>query len=429
MKHLSAYLHDKEVGRFTEDSGAITFEYADRMAAGAEETCQLSVSIPVAGPSLQQAPHAFVAGLLPDSARHRQILARGLSLADPADELGLLALIGRDCAGAVTFRTPGLSAADAGSPGILWMDEPTLACRLASLPDHPLLIDKVSGNWSTLAGFNEKVAVVAAKNRIGLPVNGEPSTHIIKTDIPGLQDSVRVEHFCLLLAKSCGQDVVQSEIKIADGHSFMLMKRYDRRAVAGSDGFQIRRLHQEDFCQAMGRLPSQKQERRGGPTWKDCFDLLSVTKNPVADRLQLLDRAILQYLIGNPDAHGKNYALLYNHTGAIALAPLYDINNAAAFRSNFKRAKQIMAMSIGGNFDSGGLTTENWKQFAEDCGLSPALVMHRLEHLAAMISAKVIEVRDAVRETVAETLLLDSVVTDISNRAGLWFDKGMSPRP
>jgi serine/threonine-protein kinase HipA len=424
VKQLSAYLYGKEAGRFTEESGKVTFRYRDEWLKAVEErqVHPLSISLPVNKQFSDDAPASYIAGLLPDSVKHREMLAIELGIDGDPSDFNFLSKLGRDCAGALTI-IPSDEDVDIGQKASIdWLQEEALTQYIAALPRRPLLVDEEDGILLSLAGVNDKAAVVATKNKIGLPKHGMPSTHIIKTDIPGLKDSIRVEHFCLRLAEACGQEVPKSDVKVAGDQTFVLMRRYDRRTIAESTGPRLYRLHQEDFCQALGLRPAKKYERHGGPSWKDCFALMSVTSDPVRSREMLLDRAILQYLIGNPDAHGKNYSLLYSRTGEIKLAPFYDLNNAAAFRSNFKNTKQIMAMGIGGNVERDKLTTENWEQFAKDCSLSPALVMRRLEHLAATIAEKVVQLREEVQETAAETKLLDMVVEDISDRAGLWFD-------
>jgi serine/threonine-protein kinase HipA len=424
VNQLSAYLYGQEAGRFTEEGGRVTFRYRDEWLTAIEEkrAHPLSVSLPAHGNFSTDASASFIAGLLPDSVKHREILAVELGIDDDPTDFNFLTKLGREVAGALTV-IPSTEPVDTRNKAFIdWLQEDALTQYIAALPRRPLLVDQEEGILLSLAGVNDKAAVVATKNKIGLPKHGMPSTHIIKTDIPSLKDSIRVEHFCLRLAEACGQDVPKSEIKVVSDQMFMLMRRYDRRTIAEATGPRLYRLHQEDFCQAMGIRPGKKYERHGGPSWKDCFALMSVTIDPVRARETLLDRAILQYLIGNPDAHGKNYSLLYSRTGEIKLAPFYDLNNAAAFRSNFKNAKPLMAMGIGGNVERDKLTTENWEQFAKDCSLSPALVMRRLEHLAATIVEKVVQLREEVRETAAETKLLDIVVEDISDRAGLWFD-------
>ncbi|TLX16243.1 type II toxin-antitoxin system HipA family toxin [Rhizobium sp. MHM7A] len=426
VTELSVYLYGVETGRFSQsEDGQIGFAYKPEWikAAAAGKAHPLSISLPFNEQPAPGAAEAFIAGLLPDSLKHREILAVELDLGNDPSDMELLAKLGRDCAGALAIVPVGESLDTGHKPMVEYLGEEQLASYIAALPRRPLLVDEEDGVMLSLAGVNDKAAVVASKNRIGLPKHGFPSTHIIKTDIPGLKDSIKVEHFCLRIAESCGQDVPKSEVKVAGDQTFLLIWRYDRRLVAEQSGPRLYRLHQEDFCQATGFRPSRKYERHGGPNWQLCFQLMSRTSDPVRSRETLLDRVILQYLIGNPDAHGKNYSLLYGRSGEVRLAPLYDLNNAEAFRTNFKSVKPIMAMSIGGNFDRDTLTMENWEKFADDCGLNPALVTRRLEELAAAIVDNAKAVRQELAGTLADTQLLDLVVEDIAKRASIWVDQ------
>ena len=423
MTELSAYLYGTETGRFSvDDSGRVNFAYRPEWveAAASGKAHPLSISLPFDEQAALGAAEAFIAGLLPDSVKHREILAVELDLGNDPSDIELLGKLGRDCAGALSIVPVGESLDLGQKPTVDYLAEEQLAAYIAALPRRPLLVDEEGGVMLSLAGVNDKAAVVASKSKIGLPKHGFPSTHIIKTDIPGLRDSVKVEHFCLRLAEACGQEVPRSEVKAAGVQTFLLIWRYDRRLVAEKSGPRLYRLHQEDFCQATGTRPLRKYERHGGPNWKMCFQLMSRTADPVRSREALLDRVILQYLIGNPDAHGKNYSLLYSRSGEVRLAPLYDLNNAEAFRTNFKSVKPIMAMSIGGNFDRETLTLENWEKFAEDCGLTSALVTGRLEELSSEIVENAKSIQQEVAGTIADTPLLDLVIEDISKRASLW---------
>jgi serine/threonine-protein kinase HipA len=421
---LSAYLYGVEAGRFSQNqSGEVSFAYSEEWLRLAEQggAHALSISLPLNETHADGAASAFIAGLLPDNVKHREILAVELNLGSDPSDIELLAKLGRDCAGALTVLPPQEDLDHGQKAFVDYLDEEQLAEYIAALPRRPLLVDEEDGVMLSLAGVNDKAAVVASRSKIGLPKHGFPSTHMIKTDIPGLKDSVKVEHFCLRVAEACGQEVPKSAVKVAGDQTFLLIWRYDRRLVAEHEGPRLYRLHQEDFGQATGFRPSRKYERHGGPNWKICFQLMSKTSDPVRARETLLDRVILQYLLGNPDAHGKNYSLLYTRSGEVRLAPFYDLNNAEAFRSNFKTVKPIMAMSIGGKFDRDALSIENWHQFAEDCSLTPSLVMRRIEQLSSQIVGKSQAIRESMVGTLADTKLLDVVVNDISKRASIWI--------
>lgn len=135
------------------------------------------------------------------------------------------------------------------------------------------------------------------------------------------------ELLCLALAKAVNLAVANAEVGKIDGMDFLLVERYDRKLVQPSDGIEtMLRLHQEDFCQALAIPSRNKYQSEGGPSLKDCFKLVrEVSSIPVTDLQRLLDAAIFNYLIGNNDAHGKNFSLVYHDDGSIRLAPLYDL--------------------------------------------------------------------------------------------------------
>ena len=420
-KRLTAYLYEQKVGVFTQRSDKrVTFEYATSwlQAARLGEAHALSVKLPLT--SAEHDPstvEAFIAGLLPDSIVHRRILAAELDISDDPSDFAFLSHLGRDCAGAITIIPDGQTLHSDREPSFQVLSESELAEYIRTLPQRPLLVDEEDGVLLSLAGVNDKAAVVVVNKQVALPHYGFPTSHILKPDISALPESIRVEHFCLLLAKECGQSVPHSKIVKAGDQVFMQMARYDRMLVKKDGKDSLARLHQEDFCQALGYGPEKKYERKGGPGWKECFALMGKTENPVEATNALLGRAIFQYLSGNPDAHAKNYSLLYRRDGSTRLSPFYDLNNAAAFKANFKSVKPLMAMAIGGEFNRDNVTPEHWTALAEECGLSVSSVRTQLETLSRRIIEAAPRLRAALKDTIAESSRLDITVDDVTERA------------
>jgi serine/threonine-protein kinase HipA len=207
-------------------------------------------------------------------------------------------------------------------------------------------------------------------------MNGSPSTHILKPDVPRLPGSVQNEAFCLTLArrmKLATPDVMTGR---AGSRTYLLVSRYDRKEIAG----RWRRLHQEDFCQALGRHPSDKYEVNhtgiDGPTLEDMLD---VTRRhmPATDIVRLLDMAIFNVLACNTDAHAKNYAIMIRAGGA-TLAPIYDVMCAEAWGSVTKN----LAQRIAGEKRGERLDRTHWERFGRQCGLNPTQVVLRVDVLA-----------------------------------------------
>ncbi|MBW3243449.1 type II toxin-antitoxin system HipA family toxin [Epibacterium sp. DP7N7-1] len=377
----------------------------------------LSVSLPVM--SEEQDATAFAAGLLPDSARHRTLLADELGIAEDPSDFAFLSKLGRDCAGALIVAPAG--AGHSGPPDLKPITVADLAEHLRALPRRPLMIDEHEGLTLSLAGVNDKAAIVLRKREISLPLNGYPSTHIIKVDIPGLPESVKTEHFCLRLASAIGIRVPRSQLARAEDQDFLLVARYDRgRDQEGK----IIRVHQEDFCQALGVPPGRKYERHGGPGWAEAFELVR-SRIQDGNALQELARmAVFQFLIGNPDAHAKNYSLLHlGQSGRLRLAPLYDLNNAAAFRHYFKKARPIMAMNVGEESNPDEVRWSDWDSFAESCRLG-----HQMVRTLVMETAlATLDVLPAVMADMPTSPAIQAAHDDIRDRCLRWTQEPNAP--
>jgi serine/threonine-protein kinase HipA len=152
-------------------------------------------------------------------------------------------------------------------------------------------------------------------------VDGTPSTHILKPEIVRFPNTVENEAFCMRLAKHLGLSAASVETTLVNGRKLIIVQRYDRIIHQDSS---VQRLHQEDFCQATGVLPEKKYEEDGGPSLTRIAGILQAVA-PAADIEALLTAVVLNVLIGNGDAHAKNFSLLHHPSGALGLAPLYDL--------------------------------------------------------------------------------------------------------
>jgi len=372
----------------------------------------------------------FVAGLLPDSKIHRRMIGQTLGLGDPS-EFGLLEAIGRECAGAVSVvpededDAPELSV----TPEFEVLSEAELADLIRSLPRRPLMINEDGHIRLSLAGVNDKAALIRVGGRLARPLGNTPSTHILKTDTPNLVDSAKTENFCLKLAREMGIKAPRSYIEQAEDQVYLLVNRYDRKLVAHQSGLKLQRIHQEDFCSALGFSPNFKYENQGGPGWKVCFTLLNTASTDKgfirhrsalphprsSDRLALLNLTMFQWLIGNPDAHAKNYSLLLGPHG-VSLAPAYDLNNSAAFRDFFKEVRPRMAMSISGEFHPDRLTGAHWDDFALQAGFPPAVVRQALKDTSARLPDIAATLANSIRGSIEWSDRIDLIVTDIAQR-------------
>jgi serine/threonine-protein kinase HipA len=325
----------------------------------------------------------FFAGILPEEAK-REIIARNLGISGRND-YAMLERIGGECAGAVTFM-PARQPPPEDNWDYRTLTPQELAAIIRELPTRPLLAGE-AGIRLSLAGAQDKVAVRIEGNDITLPLGNAPSTHILKPAVARFEGVVYNEALCMKLATALGLPAAPVEIRSVDGLDYLLVERYDRFHRLGFDDKpELERLHQEDFCQAQDIVPDRKYQKEGGPSLKDCFALLrEVSSAPVVDLSRLLDALIYNWLVGNNDAHGKNFSLLYTGGGTedieTRLAPLYDIV-CTAYYPDLSRE---MAMKIGNQYSSEMVTPKDFEKLADEAGLAKPLVRRRVPELAEIL--------------------------------------------
>jgi len=262
---------------------------------------------------------AFLEGLLPEG-EPRRALAADLDLL-ASDVFGLIAALGKDCAGALVVQperdsAPAMHSTTSAEP----LTDDDLANLVANLRSAPLGVDR--DVRVSLAGVQEKLLLTRMPDgRWGRPVDGTPSTHILKPQVERFPHTVENEAFCMRVAKHLGLDVAGVDTIDVDGSAVLVVERYDR--IVDPDGT-VRRIHQEDFCQALGLPPDKKYQQDAGPTLLRLARVLQDVAEPSA-LLTLLQRVTLNVALGNCDAHGKNFSLLHTRSGVLHLAPLYDL--------------------------------------------------------------------------------------------------------
>lgn len=379
----------------------MVFDYAETWLSKPGATA-LSQSLPLRKERFRRNEcRGFFAGLLPEQAQ-RATVARNLGISERND-YAMLERIGGECAGAVTFIPAGESLPEPDY-GYRKLSAPQLAAILKELPKRPLLAgDK--GIRLSLAGAQYKVAVRIEGGDVCLPLGGAPSTHILKPAVERFEGVVFNEAFCIGLAVAVGLPAASVESRNVEGMDYLLVERYDRthRQVAGGSPV-LERLHQEDFCQALGIVPELKYQREGGPSLKQCFGLLrDVSSTPVIDLNRLLDAVIFNYLVGNNDAHGKNFSLLSHGAGApdlqIRLSPLYDVVSTLYY----PELSRDMAMKIGGEYSSEKVMPRNFDRLAEEAGLGRAQTRRRVPEMAEKVMSSLgkVEIAHPVAEKVA----------------------------
>ncbi|WP_396434386.1 type II toxin-antitoxin system HipA family toxin [Limnohabitans sp.] len=374
MAHeLDVWLFTERVGTLSLVQGRLSFCYAPDWLAQPNAVA-LSMSLPLQfEPFNDHQSRPFFAGLLPEG-QLRRLLARQLQVSGQND-FALLEHIGGECAGAVSFLARGQTLpAAASAEEVQWLSDEEVLAILDDLPHRPMLAGQ-DGLRQSLAGAQDKLPVVLDGHRIGLPRNGTPSSHILKPPIHAVEDSVINEGFCMALAEAMQLKPAKSKIHVVLNRPFLLVERYDR--IKGTRGHSLR-LHQEDFCQMLGVVPEMKYQNEGGPDLAQCFDVVRRATRPSAPHvLRLLDGLVFNALIGNHDAHAKNFSLLYSGNTPV-LAPFYDLLSTAVYSTLTPK----MAMNIGSKYKFSDVQARHWDQFAQSAGLSRAPARKRIVALA-----------------------------------------------
>lgn len=349
----------------------------------------------------------WLMNLLPEGEPMRA-MQRALGVAQE-DVLGLISATGGDLAGALRVGGPRQDQGD-------YRPVPTpddLERIIQQLPRRPFLVGD-EGVTMSLAGAQDKLPVALVDGRIAVPVNGAPSTHILKPDNPRLPGSVQNEALCMVLAARCRLPTACVTTGLAGGRAYLLVDRYDREGHAPS----ARRLHQEDFCQALGIPPGSKYERNQtgvrGPTLADMFGVVREHMTAV-DTTRLLDAVIFNIAIGNVDSHAKNYSILLT-AGGVALAPFYDLMSGLPWPG----ITQNHAQAVGGQVRGRHIQGRHWRRMAQACGLSPAATVRRVIALTDRIQGEISAAAEAVEGMPAGGgAFLDGFVQDVTERAAL----------
>jgi serine/threonine-protein kinase HipA len=421
MAHeLEVWLFADRVGTLALVDGRLSFCYWALWLAQSDAVA-LSASLPIqAEPFDDRKTRPFFAGLLPEG-QMRRLIAQQFQVSGQND-FALLDHIGGECAGAVTFLELGQALPlPTRNDDVQWLSDQEVVAILDELPSRPMLAGK-DGLRLSLAGAQDKLPVVFDGARIGLPLHGTPSSHILKPAIQAVENSVINERFCMALAEAMQLKPAKSKVHHVLDRSFLLVERYDRLIEPSG---QRQRLHQEDFCQALGVVPEMKYQNEGGPDLAQCFDLVRSATRPSAPQvLRLLDYVIFNALIGNHDAHAKNFSLLYSGKVPV-LAPLYDTLSTAVYPTLSPK----MAMKIGSKYKFSEVQARHWEQFAQGVGLTKALAKRRILELAKSLPANARKLQSDPAQGFAEHDVVEQINTLIEQRCTLTIRRLTDPVP
>jgi serine/threonine-protein kinase HipA len=404
---LAVFLHEDAVGRLDRlPQGRLRFTYLPSWVEAKGRP--LSLSLPVrAEPFEDDECGPFFTGLLPEGDFLRAVARAFAVSAD--NPFSVLAEIGGECAGAVAVGPLGSDAPGTSAPEPQWLPDPELASLLDQMPKRPLvLLERVEedGIRISLAGAHDKTGVLCRDAEIGLTAGLPPSTHILKLPIARVDEPIANEAYCMTLATAAGLETAPVEPRRVGDHEFLLVRRYDR-----ADGA---RIHQEDFCQALRVSPDEKYEGEGGPDVADCAALLRrASAAPALDLRGFLDCLFFNFLIGNHDAHGKNFSLILDGPDGVRLAPFYDLLSTAVFEGTRRK----LAMRLGGESRPRYLRRRHLDRLAGDLGVTDAFLNRAVGRVVDAARGSRVAARESLPAEFQDRPIIDRIDALIEERA------------
>lgn len=424
-RRLNVFLNARLVGRLEQaSSGAISFNYDCDWLAW-ENVMPVSISLPLSDQTWRGYDVVNVfENLLPDADRVRRNVAERLG-AEGVDAFSLLAVTGRDCAGALQFLgeddTPGSAGEVCGKA----IGEAEIADLIRRLRVNPLGLDPDDEGFRiSIAGAQDKTALLKKDGVWHRPIGTTATTHILKPAIGvihndiDLNDSVQNEFVCLKLCAALGLDVADAEIESFEDQLALSVTRFDR--LWTEDG-RLLRLPQEDFCQALSVPSTRKYQRDDGPGVLAILDRLKESDRPNEDRFAFFRAQMIFWLIGATDGHAKNFSIQHRPGGRFVLAPLYDVISAQPIvdsgRISHNRYK--LAMSVGDNnrYQIGQISRRHFEQSAEAAGLPKGTVDRFCDELEAAIP-DALETIGGLADNTVPAALIESIASGVQARRG-----------
>lgn len=350
---LNVWFKDRIVGYlWRNEFGIMSFKYDDSW-----NDFPLSISLPLDEIKDNLAADRFFANLLPEGLARERLCTR---FRCPNTDFNLLREIGSDCAGAISIlpieKAPDLKQT------YKKLDNEALnkliKTRGASLDiEHKPRL--------SLAGAQDKITVHVIDKKIYLPIKQSPSTYILKFEVSDYKNVPLYEVFTTWLAKAVGLNTIDIQLGLLAGSSFTLSKRYDRKSTQ-----QIERIHQEDFCQALGL--KEKYQRTQTPSFPQCYRLIiEHSSNPLIDADQLLQWLIFNLIVGNSDAHIKNISFLYENNET-RLAPFYDLVCTRAI----EHVDENLALHIGNQKNPNLVSKNDLIELSRQCRVRPKRIFN-----------------------------------------------------
>lgn len=346
----------------------LAFQYSESWLEN-KQAFPLSIQLPLNNNVyLDEQTLPFFENMLPESII-RQTLAQQFHISEN-NVFGMLEKIGGDCAGAISLFPPDFQPT-LSEAKYQKVNDNEIEKIVLDLPAHPFLANRKLR--LSLAGAQNKLPIYFNHNTIYLPIERLPSSHILKPPIQRFKHSVINEFFSMKFAEALGLPIPTITLR-KNNTPLYIIERFDR---ASNSAGELIRIHQEDFCQALGLLSSQKYESEGGPSLAQCFTLVKTYSiQPAVDIINLLNWIICNFLIGNADAHAKNLSFIITKDGP-RLSPFYDILCTHIYPELDSR----YAMKVGGENRPQWIKTRHWERLAESIQVKPTLIYSAIEQM------------------------------------------------
>lgn len=402
---LGVFMHDRRVGTLGQHGSDVWFKY-DQWVVEAEkpEPWRLSLKLPIqANPFAHEATLVFFDNLLIESDTRRELAAA--TKQDTSDIPGLLGRVGGECAGAVSLWPIDMER----PPAPQYRQISSIELEDIFAERHGQRLSQVQlESRQVMSGVQHKLVLRKADEKYSLPLMGAPGTDILKRSTGRYKDLAANELFCLQVFRSLGLGPASASV-IGGSNGLLDVTRYDR--VKEDDG-SISRIHQEDFCQATGRIVARKYQRLGGPGLGDIAAVLRrISINPPEDIRRLIGAALANACLGNMDAHAKNFSILYGSDGA-RLAPFYDIVSTEAYDG----LDVELSMRFGHVTDPRRITRTDFERLAKDMNVGTGAVDDEAERIVDSLSSNIGSLVSEVATMTGPTPMLHRIEATIRSR-------------
>jgi serine/threonine-protein kinase HipA len=422
---LNVFLNGRLVGVLRRESNGATDFLYDQEWLTWESTFPISLSLPLREDRYIGAPVINVFdNLLPDSAAIRRRVAERVG-AGGTDAYNMLAAIGHDCVGALQFVPDGTDPGPAGRIEGKLIGDAEVTNLIQNLAAAPLGLGEDEDFRISIAGVQEKTALLRHDGKWYKPVGSTATTHILKPQIGrlpngiDLSNSVENEFLCLKLLSALGVPTASAEIADFGGRRTLIVERFDRRWTSDN---RLLRLPQEDFCQALSIPPTRKYQSDNGPGMKDILQLLKASDAADDDLATFMRANIMFWLLGATDGHAKNFSIFLGPGGRFRMTPLYDVLSAQpSLDANQIQRKQFkLAMSVGRSrhYAVGEILPRHFIQTAEISGVATGMVRSIFKQLAENAEQAIATAIDELPDGFPEGMT-DSIRAAISHRIDL----------